>query len=128
MRTDRIPATIDEYIAYHPLPVQALLNEMRNAVREAAPGASERISYGMPAFSLNGIIVYFAAYRNHIGFYPTASGVFAFRDELSAYHTSKGTVHFSLDKPLPVTLIKEIVKFRVEENKLRTKKPKSIRQ
>lgn len=126
MRSGKIPANIDEYISYQPLSVQTILKEIRKAVREAAPGATEKISYGMPAFSLNGILIYFAAYKNHIGFYPTASGIIAFKEELSEYYTSKGTVHFPVDKPAPLHLIKEIVRFRVEENKLRGRKAKSI--
>lgn len=107
--------SIDEYIAAHPKDVQIRLETMRKAIRLSAPGAEETISYRMPAFRLNGILVYFAAFRNHIGFYPTASAVEAFKAELSAFETSKGTIRFRLDKPLPVALVKRIVKYRVKE-------------
>jgi uncharacterized protein YdhG (YjbR/CyaY superfamily) len=108
--------TIDEYIAICPAEVQGLLQELRAIIKAAAPEARETISYQMPAFAQNGILVYFAASKNHIGFYPTGSGVEAFKDELSAYPGSKGTVRFPLDKPLPAQLVTRIVKFRVAEN------------
>jgi len=108
--------TIDEYIESFPKSTQATLRELSQAIREAAPQAEETISYQMPAFKQNGILVYFAAFKNHIGFFPTASGVLAFKDKLSAYETSKGTVRFPLDQPLPLDLVKEIVRFRVKEN------------
>jgi uncharacterized protein YdhG (YjbR/CyaY superfamily) len=111
-----IPGSIDEYIAAFPKRMQLLLKQMRTALREAAPGAEEKISYRMPAFALKGILVYFAAHKNHIGFYPTASGIQAFQKELSAYEGSKGAVRFPLDKPLPLQLIAKIVKWRVAEN------------
>ena len=108
--------TIDEYIAICPAEVQGLLQELRAIIKAAAPEARETISYQMPAFAQNGILVYFAAFKNHIGFYPTGKGVEAFKDELSAYPGSKGTVRFPLDKPLPAQLVTRIVKFRVAEN------------
>jgi len=107
---------IDEYIAAFPPEVQAKLEELRSTIKKAAPQAQEAISYQMPAFSLEGILVYFAAYKNHIGFYPTGSGVENFRKELSAYETSKGTVRLPLDQLIPKDLITKIVKFRVKEN------------
>ena len=108
--------TVDEYIADFPERVQIILQQVRRAIREAAPGAEEAISYQIPGFRLNGSLVWFAAFKDHIGFYPRASGIEAFKDELSAYEISKGTVRFPLDKPLPLDLIQEIVRFRVKEN------------
>ena len=108
--------SIDEYIATFPEDVQAILQALRATIRAAAPDAEECISYQMPAFSLNGPLVYFAALRNHIGLYPTSSGIRAFRPELSAYKTSKGAVQFPIGDPLPMELISRIVKYRVAEN------------
>jgi uncharacterized protein YdhG (YjbR/CyaY superfamily) len=116
MAPTKIAKTIDGYIAAYPKNVQAILQEIRKAIREAAPEAEEIISYQIPAFKLNGILVYFAAFKNHIGFYPTSSGVEAFKERLSAYKTSKGTVRFPMDEPMPLDLIREIVRFRVREN------------
>lgn len=109
-------ASIDEYIKDFSPETQKKLEQIRMIIREAAPDAKERISYQMPAFTLNGNLVYFAAFRNHIGFYPTPSGIEAFKDELKVYKNAKGSVQFPLDKPLPVELINRIVKYRVEEN------------
>lgn len=117
--------TIDKYIATFPKEVQKILKELRKTIKAATPGAEERISYQMPAFSLKGILVYFAAYKNHIGFYPTSSGIKAFKKELSVYKGGKGTVQFPIDKPLPLALISKIVKFRVSEN-VRKGKLKSL--
>jgi uncharacterized protein YdhG (YjbR/CyaY superfamily) len=108
--------TIDEYISTFPKNVQVTLEALRQAIKEAAPNAEEAISYQMPAFRLNGVLVYFAAFKNHIGFYPTSSGVAEFKKELSQYEVSKGTIRFPLDKPIPLDLIKKIVKYRVKEN------------
>jgi uncharacterized protein YdhG (YjbR/CyaY superfamily) len=108
--------SIDEYIATFPEETQKILQELRATIKAAAPDAEEKISYQMPAFALKGNLVYFAALKNHIGFYPTSSGITAFKDELSKYESSKGAVRFPLDKPLPLKLIKKIVKFRVAEN------------
>jgi uncharacterized protein YdhG (YjbR/CyaY superfamily) len=110
------PQTIDEYIAGFPKNVQKMLQEIRLAIKKAAPSAEETISYMMPAFSLKGSLVYFAAYKNHIGFYPTASGIESFKKEISAYEWAKGSVQFPLDKPMPLALVSKIVKFRVKEN------------
>ena len=110
------PKTIDEYVARFPRDIQCLLEEVRQAIREAAPKASEGISYNIPAFELNGSLVWFAAFKDHIGFYPKSSGIEEFKEQLSAYTIRKGTVRFPLDKPLPLDLIKEIVRFRVKEN------------
>jgi uncharacterized protein YdhG (YjbR/CyaY superfamily) len=116
MKTNNIPATIDEYISTFPSPIQKPLKELRAVIQQAAPGAEERISYQMPMFYQKGVVVYFAAHTNHIGFYPGASGVKAFEKELSNYVHSKGTIQFPMDKPLPFALISKIVSFRVNEN------------
>jgi uncharacterized protein YdhG (YjbR/CyaY superfamily) len=108
--------SIDEYIATCPEDVQAKLQAMRATIRAAAPDAEERISYQMPAFALHGILVYYAAHKDHIGFYPTSSGIAAFQHELSAYESSKGAVRFPIGQPLPMDLITRIVRFRVAEN------------
>ena len=108
--------SIDGYIANFPEEVQRKLRGLRAAIKAAAPGAEEKISYLMPAFALKGNLVYFAAYKKHIGFYPTSGGIERFKDELSAYEVSRGTVRFPVDKPLPLKLIARIVKFRVAEN------------
>ncbi len=108
--------TIDEYLVQFPENVRELLQEIRKTIRNSAPQAEETISYGMPAFKLNGkILVYFAAFKNHIGFFPTASGIEAFKEEVSAYKTSKGTVQFPLDRPIPLGLVSKMVKFKVKE-------------
>jgi uncharacterized protein YdhG (YjbR/CyaY superfamily) len=109
-------ASIDEYIRSFSKEIQKLLNEVRAAIKAAAPDAEEKISYQIPTFYLNGNLVHFAAFKNHIGFYPTSSGIAAFKDELKEYNSAKGSVQFLLDKPMPVDLIKRIVKFRVLEN------------
>ncbi len=112
-----IPGSVDEYIAGFPPDVREALETLRRTIRKAAPRAEERISYRMPAFADHGILVWFAAHKDHIGFYPTASGILAFRRELSKYALSKGTVRFPLDKQLPLGLIARIVKLRVAENR-----------
>jgi uncharacterized protein YdhG (YjbR/CyaY superfamily) len=114
--------TIDEYISKSSENVQDTLKNLRQVIHKAAPEAQEVISYNMPAFKQNGILVYFAAFKHHIGFFPTASGISAFCKELSAYETSKGTVRFPLDKPIPFKLVTKIVKFRVQENLNKKKK------
>lgn len=107
---------IDEYIAAFPKDVQKTLQQLRITIQKAAPKAEEVISYQMPAFKQKGVLVYFAAYKNHIGFYPTSSGIRVFKDEISGYKNSKGAVQFPIDKPLPIQLISKMVKFRVKEN------------
>ncbi len=107
---------VDEYITSFPEPIQKILEEVRNTIKEAAPEAEELISYHMPAYKFHGILVYFAAFKNHIGFYATPTGHDAFRKELSGYKTGKGSVQFPLDKLMPLNLITEMVKFRVAEN------------
>lgn len=108
--------TIDAYIATFPVSTQALLQKMRNTITKAAPKAEETISYGMPTFKLQGNLVHFAGYKNHIGFYPAPSGIEAFADELKKYKTSKGAIQFPVDEKLPLALVTKIVKFRVKEN------------
>jgi uncharacterized protein YdhG (YjbR/CyaY superfamily) len=108
--------TVDEYFSTFPASTQTILKTMRKTVKEAAPDAEELISYNMPAYKLNGILVYYAAYKNHIGFYPTSLGIKAFQKELSGYLWAKGSVQFPIDKPLPLTLISKIVKSRVKDN------------
>ena len=108
--------TIDEYISEFPEDIQEILEKMRKVIQEAAPEAEEAISYGMPTFKLNGNLVHFAAYKNHIGFYPAPSGIEAFKEEISEYKSSKGAVQFPLDKAIPYDLVEKIVIFRVKEN------------
>ena len=108
--------TIDEYIAAFPKNVQTVLEEMRRAIHEAAPQAEEAISYQMPAFKQNGVLVWFGAFKNHIGFFPKMTAIDAFKGELADYKVSKGTIRFLLDKPIPLDLVKKIVKFRLKEN------------
>src|SRR6478735_5185446 len=108
-----------EYLTYYPKEIQQMLKELRATVKKAAPKAEEYIGYGMPGFKYHGVLVYFAAYGKHIGFYPGASGIENFKKKLTIYPVSKGTVQLPLDKPLPLELITEMVKFRVAENELK---------
>jgi uncharacterized protein YdhG (YjbR/CyaY superfamily) len=109
--------TIDEYIRMFSKPVQEKLESIRRLVRELAPDALEKISYRIPTFYLNGNLVHFAAFTHHIGFYPTSRGISEFQEALSAYKNAKGSVQFPMDEPLPLDLIRRIVKFRVEQNR-----------
>ena len=120
------PKTIDEYIAGFPEDVQEILQQIRKTIREAAPEAEEAISYQMPTFRLRGNLVHFAAFKTHIGFYPTPTGTEQFQAELSVYKGGKGSVRFPLDEPIPYDLIRRIVAFRVEESleKAETKRAK----
>jgi uncharacterized protein YdhG (YjbR/CyaY superfamily) len=113
--------TIDEYIARYPKDVQLLLEKMRKTIRKAAPKAEERISYGMPAFYQDGILVWFAAFKEHIGFYPKTSAIAAFKKDLSKFEGTKGTIRFPIGKPLPLALVGRIVKFRIEQNQNKKK-------
>ena len=106
----------DEYIADYPKDVQNILNKVRATIKKAAPKAEETINYGIPTFTLNGNLVHFAAFKTHIGFYPTPSGIEKFKKELSVYEGAKGSVKFPLDGPIPYALITRIVKFRGKEN------------
>lgn len=108
--------SIDEYILQFSPEVQEILKTLRKVIKESAPDSEEKISYQMPTFVLHGNMVHFAAYKNHIGFYPTPSGIDAFKNELSKYKGAKGSVQFPIEKPLPYELISDIVKFRVAEN------------
>jgi uncharacterized protein YdhG (YjbR/CyaY superfamily) len=117
MESNKVGFTsIDEYIATFPEETQKILEELRATIKAAAPDAEEKISYQMPTFDLKGNLVHFAAFKNHIGFYPTPSGIQAFKQELSIYEGAKGSVKFPIDKPMPLELISKIVKFRVAEN------------
>ena len=112
-------STVDEYIQSFPPGIQAILEEIRTTIRNAAPDATETISFGMPAFRQEGILVYFAAFKNHIGFFPTAAGITAFREELAPFKGGKGSVQFPLDRSIPYDLIEKIVRFRVMEDRLK---------
>lgn len=109
--------TVDEYLSVFPANTKAKLETLRTTIKKAAPGAEELISYNMPAYKQDGILVYFAGYKGHIGFYPTGSGIEAFKKELSSYEGSKGAVRFPLDQPLPLSLISKIVKYRIKINR-----------
>jgi len=117
MTTNKTTANaIDVYIANFPKDVQEILERLRATIRKAAPNAEETINYGIPTFTLKGNLVHFAGFKNHIGFYPTPSGIEKFKKELSVYEGAKGSVKFPLDKPIPYGLIGKIVVFRVKEN------------
>lgn len=122
MTTEK-PTNIDEYIADFPKETQIILNKIRTTIKKLVPESEETISYAMPAFKMNKkVLVYFAGYKNHIGFYATPTGHKEFKEELSNYKQGKGSVEFPLDKPMPYELIKRIVKFRVAENNQKFKK------
>jgi len=123
--TTRQFKTMDEYINTFPKDVQRILNELRQTIKEVAPEAEETINYQIPTFTLHGNLVHFAAFENHIGFYPTPSGMEAFKQELSAYKGAKGSVQFPIDQPLPLPLIRRIVEYRVKENVERQQKKKA---
>jgi uncharacterized protein YdhG (YjbR/CyaY superfamily) len=106
---------IDTYIANHPKDIQVLLQQMRTTIQKAAPKATESIKYGMPTFELNGNLIHFAAFKKHMGLYPTPSATTAFKKELAKYKTTKGAIQFPLDEKLPLTLVSAITKFRVKE-------------
>jgi len=107
---------IDLYISGFPKKTQVLLKQLRKSIQEVLPEAEEVISYGIPTYKLHGNVVHFAAYSNHIGFYPAPSGINAFKNELSTYKSAKGSVQFPIDQPLPLALIKTITAFRADEN------------
>jgi uncharacterized protein YdhG (YjbR/CyaY superfamily) len=108
--------SIDEYIATFPEDTQKILEEIRATIKTAAPDAEEKISYQMHTFTLNGNLVHFAAFKKHIGFYPTPSGTLAFQKEIAVYKAAKGSIQFPIDEPMPLKLISKIVKFRAAEN------------
>jgi uncharacterized protein YdhG (YjbR/CyaY superfamily) len=113
---------VDKFISAYPEEVQEILNKVRATIREAAPGAEETINYGIPTFTLNGNLVHFSGFKDHIGFYPTPSGIEKFKKELSKYEGAKGSVKFPLNQPMPYELITKIVIFRVQENLAKKKK------
>jgi len=117
---------VQTYVADFPEDVRKKLERMREIIQRSAPKSQEVISYSMPAYKMNSVLVYFAAFKNHIGFFPTASGVKAFQHQIEKYKWSKGTIQFPLDQPLPEKLITAIVRFRVKEDleKAKTKKKK----
>lgn len=119
------PDTIDAYIAGFPEEVQSILEQIRATIHVAAPGATEAISYGIPTFKLKGNLVHFAAFKNHIGFYPAPTGAEAFKTELSVYKTGKGSVQFPFDQPMPLDLITKIVAFRVQQMQEKPAKKKT---
>jgi uncharacterized protein YdhG (YjbR/CyaY superfamily) len=128
MKKSATPGTkdVDGYIAGFPAEIRTLLERLRAAILKAAPDSEEAMSYGMPAYKHHGMLVYFAGYKNHIGFYPTPSGIAAFMKDLSAFKTSKGAVQFPIDEPLPLKLVERIVAFRTKENLARqSAKPKA---
>ena len=118
--------TIEEYIETFEPKIQKVLNEIRDFIKAEVPEATEKISYGMPTFYLNGNLVHFAAFKDHYGFFPSPSGIDAFEKELAPYRSGKGTLHFSIEKPIPWEIIKKVVQFRVNENlnKVKNKKKK----
>lgn len=119
------PNSIDDYINQYPKDIQHLLEQIRVTIRQAAPDAEETIKYVMPTFVLNGNLVHFAAFKNHIGFYAVPSGIEAFKKELSVYKRAKGSVQFPIDKSMPLDLVTKIVKYRVKENLDKTLKKKT---
>jgi uncharacterized protein YdhG (YjbR/CyaY superfamily) len=125
MNADAVsPQNIDEYIANFPSSIQAILQEIRLTIAQAAPDASEKISYGMPTFVLKGNLVHFAAFKNHIGFYSTPSSTSKFQQDILKYKHAKGSIQFPISQPMPFDLITQIVKFRVEENLAKAAKQK----
>ncbi len=122
------PKNTDDYIRQFPEKQQAALEQIRKTIKAAAPAAEEVISYQMPAYQLNGMLVYFAGYENHVGFYPTPSGIEAFKKELAVYKGAKGSVQFPIDQQLPLGLIKKIVQFRIKENAAATKLKPAIKK
>ncbi|HEX2847893.1 MAG TPA: DUF1801 domain-containing protein [Chitinophagaceae bacterium] len=124
MKTSK-PVSIDEYISRFPKHVQTILEEVRTVIKETAPDAEETIKYDMPTFTLNGNLVYFAAFKNHIGFYPAPTNDETFSKDLSPYKTGKGSVQFPLDQPMPHQLIRKIVKWQIGRNALKAAKKKS---
>ena len=116
LKSTKRPKDIDEYISGYPEEIQKVMKQLRTTIKKAASAAEETISYGIPAFKLNGMLVWFAAHSKHIGFYPTPSGITHFAALLKPYRSAKGSVQFPLDKPVPYAIIAKIVSFRVEEN------------
>jgi len=125
MRISSGPITVDEYISVFPAAIQERLIAVRSIIKKEAPEAKEKISYGMPAFTMNGILIYFAGFSNHTGLYPFTSAILAFSEELSVYKTGKGSIRFPHNKPFPIRLITDIIKFRVMENREKAEKKSS---
>jgi uncharacterized protein YdhG (YjbR/CyaY superfamily) len=123
----KAPATIDEYIEPFPPDVRAILRRVRETVRKAAPEAEEKISYRMPAYAQNGIVVWFAGFKNHIGLYPPVKGDAGLKKAMARYANEKGNLRFPLDEPIPYRLIERIVKLRIKQNQAKAAKPKSRR-
>ena len=121
---ESVPLTMDDYIRRFPKPVQEKLEAIRRAVAALAPDAQEKIAYRMPTFTLNGTLVHFAAFKNHIGFYPTPRGIEEFQEELSRYKNGRGSVQFPLGETLPMGLIRRMIKFRIAKNRARSTRPK----
>ncbi|WP_369752452.1 iron chaperone [Flavobacterium sp. WC2409] len=117
---EREQKNIDSYIKDFPKEIQIILEKMRETIRNSAPKAKENIKYGIPTFTLHGNLVHFAAFKNHIGFYPTPGGIDAFKQELSIYKGAKGSIQFPFDKEIPYDLIRKIVDYRVKENEMKS--------
>jgi len=120
----QLPKTVDEYLESLPVHVRSVLTQLRKTIKSTAPKAEEAISYGMPAYKYHGALVYFAAFKNHCSFFPGSSQVVKLYEELKSFKTAKGTIQFTIDKPLPVTIVKKIVKARMKENEAREKSRK----
>lgn len=116
IKIKKTPQSVEEYISNYPEEIRKRLRYIRTAIKKAAPDAAEKISYGMPAFTFKGMLLYFAAHTNHIGFYPYPSAMEAFKKEITKYRAAKGSMHFRHNEKLPLKLIEEIVKFRIQEN------------
>lgn len=121
------PKNIDEYVAAFPRDVQEILKQIRTTIKKAAPDAKETIKYQIPTFVLNGNLVHFGAFKNHVGFYPTPSGIEEFKHELAEYEGAKGSVQFPIDKPMPLNLIERIVEFRAGEARAKSAAKKKTR-
>jgi len=119
------PQSVDEYIADFPIEVQEILKAIRKVIQQAAPEATESISYGIPTFSQNGALVHFGGYKQHIGFYPAPRAIEVFKEELSGYEGGKGTIKFPLNKPIPIELVTRIVQYRLAENLNKSKNKKA---
>ena len=123
MKTDESNSKdVDDFIAKYPTDVQKILRKIRAIIRELAPDAHEKLGYGIPTFTLNGNLVHYSALTNHIGFYPTPSGIEKFKKQLSKYEGAKGSVQFPLDQPIPYDLIRKITEFRVKEQRAKSRK------
>lgn len=124
MSSSNVPESVDQYIRSFPPAVRKMLQDLRKTIKAAAPKATEYIGYQMPAYKYEGPLAYFAGYKNHIGFYPSTSGITVFKEKLSKYKGAKGSVQFPLDQPLPLALVKKIIRYRVKENEAIQKEKK----